>query len=63
MGGGATPSLADAATLTVLYGVSLSTNMAMAQGDHAQLRVVLVTLSVQDHPIALAMRDLNAGLL
>ena len=62
-GGGAAPSLSGASTLTAPDGVYLLSNLSMARGSHAQLRVVLVTLSVQDHPIALAMRDLNAGLL
>ena len=62
-GGGAAPSLVDSATLTVPNGVYFLATMAMARGDHKRLRVVLVTLVGQEHPIALAMRDINAKLL
>ena len=37
--------------------------MAMSQGIHARLRVVLVTLLGKDHPNAMVMRDINAKLL
>ena len=55
MGGGATPSLTDAATLTAPYGVSLTNTLAMTWGSHSRLRVVLFTLLGKDHPAALAM--------
>ena len=49
--------------LTTSYGVSLSSTMTMARGDHARLRVVLFTLLGQDHPTALPTRDINSELL
>ena len=61
--GDAASSLEDAATLMAPYGVSFLSTMAMVQGAHARLRVVLFTLLGQDYPTALAMRDINAELL
>ena len=61
--GGTAPSLEDAATLTTPDGVSLPPTMAMSQGIHVRLRVVLVTLLGKDHPNAMVMRDINAKLL
>ena len=48
--GGTAPSLADMAMLTMPYGVSLLATLAIAQGDHAHLRVVVVTLFGPDPP-------------
>ena len=42
-GNSAAPSLADAATLTTPYSVSLSATLTMEQETHAQLRVFLTT--------------------
>ena len=58
-GGGAAPSLADTVTLMAPYGVSFAATLSMVQGAHMRIRLVLVTLLGQDHPTALAMRDLN----
>ena len=58
-GSGAAPSLADTATLTAPDGVSLLVTLVMAQGPHAGLTVFLVTLFGQDHPIVIAMREVN----
>ena len=62
-GDGAAPSLADAATLMVLYGVSLLSNLAMTQGSHSRLRVVLVTLFGTDHPTELEMKEVNTEIM
>ena len=62
-GGSSAHSLANADTLVAPYGVSLLATLTMAQGDHAKLRVVLITLLGQDHPTTLAMSDINADLL
>ena len=43
-GAGAAPSLGDAAMLTDLDGVSLSSTLAMPWGGHLRLRVIMVTL-------------------
>ena len=43
-GGGATPYLADAATLTSQDVFSMPVTLAMAWGGHARLMFVLVTL-------------------
>ena len=58
-GGGAAPSLSDAATLMVPYGFSLLSTLAMKQGSHSRLRVVLVTLFGADHPTELEMNEVN----
>ena len=60
-GGGAAPSLADAATLTAPDGVSLSATLAMAWGSYLRLRVVLVTLFGPDHPTTLAIEKFDHG--
>ena len=46
---GTTPSLEDYETLTALYGVSLTSILAMERGAHAWLKMVLYTLLGRDH--------------
>ena len=62
-GGGATPLLADAATLMAPDGISLTPIVAMARGDHTRTGVVLVTLLGQDQPTVMATRDVKTDLL
>ena len=62
-GGSAAPLLEDTNMLTALDGVSFTSTMDMAREAHTQLRMVLVTLLGQDHPTALAMRDINTDIL
>ena len=52
MGGGRSPTLAEADILTAPDGVYLPESMPMAQIMHAQLRAMLDTLLVRDHPAA-----------
>ena len=61
--GGATPYVADAATLMAPYSVSLSATLAMARGVHARMRLVLATLFGTDHPTALVMKEVNVDIL
>ena len=58
-GNGATPSLDDAFTLMVPDGVSLPVTLAMAQGSHKWMRVVLDTLFGPNHPTVLEMKEVN----
>ena len=62
-GGGAAPSLVDAATMTAPDGVSLQATLVMAQGPHKRMRVVLDTHLGWDHPSAQSMQDINKELL
>ena len=59
MGSRAAPSLADAATLAAPDGVSLPSTLAMAQGGHTRLSVVLDTLFRTNHPTVMAMKEVN----
>ena len=58
-GAAAAPYLADATTLTSPDSVSLPATLAMSQGSHARMRVVLVALFGKDHPTVLAMKEVN----
>ena len=61
--GSATPSLADAAILTAPDVVSLPSTLAISQGAHTQLRVILSTLFGTDHPTVLAMKEANVEIM
>ena len=63
VGGGATPSLADAATLTAPDSVTLTASLAMARRSHARLRLVLSTLFGTEHPNDLAMKEVNVEIM
>ena len=63
MGGGATPSLSDADTLTVPDVVFLPATLAMERGYHARLSVFLTTLFGLDHLIALEMKEVNVEIM
>ena len=54
-GSGSAPTLADAAYLTALYGVTFPETLAMAESAHACLRVVLDTFLGRYHPSAQEM--------
>ena len=54
-GSGSAPTLADAAYLTALYGVTFPETLAMAESAHACLQVVLDNLIGRDHPTAQVM--------
>ena len=58
-GDGNAPSLADAATLTAPYGVSLPATLSMVQGAYILMRVVLVILFRPDQPATLSIREVN----
>ena len=58
-GGGAAPSLADAATIMAPDGVSLPATLSVSRGAHTWLRVVLVTLFGPDYPTTLEMKEVN----
>ena len=63
-GGSASPTLDDVSTLRAPYGVSLPATLIMTWGvQKKRIRVFLVTLSLQDHPTTLSLRDVNAELL
>ena len=62
-GSGDAPYIADAATLTVSDCVSLPYTLAMAQGNHQQLLLVLVTLFGPYHPIKLETKEANKGIM
>ena len=62
-GGGADPSLANMATLMAPDGVYLPATLAMAQGYHTKLMVVLVTFFGPDHPTVLAIGVVNAEIM
>ena len=63
IGSGADPYLADTAKLMAPERVSLLAILAMKQGTHTLLRVVLVTFFVLDHHTELSMRDVNAEIV
>ena len=62
-GGGVVPSLSDVATLTAPDGFSLPTTLAMIQGAHTYLRVVMVTLFGPYHPTTLPIRNVNIEIM
>ena len=51
------------ATLAAPDGVSLPATMAIAQGSHTRLRVVLDTLFGTNHPTALEMKEVNVEIM
>ena len=63
VGDGAAPYLSDADTLTASDVISLPATLAILQGDHAWLRVVLVTLVGTYHPTALEMKQVNTEIM
>ena len=62
-GAGATPSLADVATLTAPDGVSLTATLAMTRGAHARLKVVLDTLFGTNHTTVMSMKEVNVDIM
>ena len=54
-GSGGTPTMEDAAYLTVPNGFSLPETEEMARSAHKRLRVVLINLMVRGHPVAQGM--------
>ena len=62
-GSSAATFVADAAILMAPDGVSMLATLVMAQGSHAQLRVVMFSLFKPDHPTALEMRDVNTNIM
>ena len=49
--------------MTVPDGVSLSSSLNTARGDHARLRLVLVTLFGTYHSTELVMKEMNTELM